>query len=316
MKIKKLLLIGGNGFIGSHLTDVLLKKNFKVTVYDKFPERFRDPIKNVNYIFKGKNYSDQLSRELLSADCIIYLASSINPALKIKTSKGILSELVPLAEVLDVIKDQNKRFIYLSSGGAVYGQNISGDKLNESLECNPKSMYGFLKLSAEALINFELKKSNTTYLILRPSNPYGPRQDPFGAQGAIGIFIRKGITNESIQLFGDPRNIIKDYIYIKDLTEAIYKSCISDANGLILNIGSGIGTSLSSLLELISYNLNSDIKTEILESRKSDVQKFILNIDSARKILDWKPSTQMEDGINWTKVFIEELIQSKNEKNK
>jgi len=135
-------------------------------------------------------------------------------------------------------------------------------------------------------------------LILRPSNPYGPRQGHFIAQGVISTFLRKIQTNESITIFGDG-NSTKDYIYIKDLINLSYELSISKENG-IFNLGSGIGTSINQIIDQIKKTTNSIPLISNIDKQIYDVDHFVLDISKTSDILGEYPLTSLADGVSKT----------------
>lgn len=297
---KNILVIGGNGFIGSHLVDHLLLNGHNIRVFDISYERFRAPLKNVDYRISNLENIPDLYEALLGIDMIFYLASGSVPSTSnVDTVSDVHKNLIPILNVLNLsVRLGIKRIIYFSSGGAVYGLP-KVLPIKEEHELNPISSYGILKASAEMYISLYEKTYNIEPLILRPSNPYGPRQGHFVAQGVISTFLRKVQQNESLTVFGDG-NSKKDYIYIKDLVELCYRLSFSDEVG-IFNLGSGIGTSLNQIIELIKkITGNNKLETDYIEKKNYDVNNFELDITKAINYLGTYQFTSLENGISNT----------------
>ena len=137
------------------------------------------------------------------------------------------------------------------------------------------------------------------YQILRISNPYGPYQNPRSGQGAVRAFLGNVLDNKKIEIWGDG-NVVRDYIYIGDVVEALYLSAIKDTGSHILNIGSGVGISLNELIDIIINVVGYKIKVKYTESRNMYVPINVLDITRAREELNWLPSTSIDDGIKKT----------------
>jgi len=135
-------------------------------------------------------------------------------------------------------------------------------------------------------------------LILRPSNPYGPRQGHFKAHGVISTFLRKAQMNEPMSVFGDG-NSMKDYIYINDLinltTELTFKGEVG-----IYNLGSGNGTSINQIIEEIKLKTKRDLKINYIEKKIYDVSNFVLDISKTSKVVGSYTYTPLEKGISET----------------
>jgi len=294
-----ILVIGGNGFIGSHLIDHLLIKGHNVRVFDISYERYRKPLASVDYRISTLDNIPDLYEALLGIDVIFHLASASVPSTSnIDTVSDINKNLIPTLNILNLsVKLGIKRIIYFSSGGAVYGNPLT-KSINEEHPLNPISSYGIVKATVEMYLSLYQRMYGIKPLILRPSNPYGPRQGHFIAQGVISTFLRKVQKNESLSVFGDG-NSKKDYIYIKDLIDLSYELSFSDEVG-VFNLGSGKGTSLNQIIEQIKVTTNHDLVINHLDKQIYDVDHFVLDITKALKKLGDFTFTPMEEGITNT----------------
>jgi len=141
-------------------------------------------------------------------------------------------------------------------------------------------------------------------LILRPSNPYGPRQGHYVAQGVISTFLRKVEMNESITVFGNGK-AEKDYIYISDLVRIVYELSMENESG-IYNIGSGIGTSLNKIIEEIKKATKKTIKINYIDKKSYDVDQFVLDNSKTMNVIEYKPLISIEVGISKTWDWLNE----------
>jgi UDP-glucose 4-epimerase len=145
------------------------------------------------------------------------------------------------------------------------------------------------------------------YVSLRFSNAYGLRQDPNGTQGAIAVFLGNIMHNMPIQIWGDG-GVIRDYIYVKDIVDACLKAVESRQNKYqVFNIGSGTGTSLNELIEIISKIIGKKIKVEYTKGRNIDTPVNILDTNRAREVFSWSPKVSIEEGIK--RVLLDDFPQ-------
>jgi UDP-glucose 4-epimerase len=251
------LVVGGNGFIGSHLVDLLLKNGHQVRVFDAINERFRKPLEHVDYRIASLENIPDLYESLLGIDVVFHLASTSVPSTSnIDPVSDIQTNLIPTLNILNMaVKLGIKRIIFFSSGGAVYGNPLT-KTVNEEHPLNPISSYGIVKATIEMYMSLYQRIYNIKPLILRPSNPYGPRQGHYIAHGVISTFLRKVLKNESLTILGDG-NARKDYIYIDDLIDICYQLSFSDETG-IYNVGTGQGTSINEITDKIKTITESD----------------------------------------------------------
>ena len=294
------LVIGGNGFIGSHLVDYLLTHGHNVRVYDITHERFRKPLDNVDYRIAPIESISDLYESLLSIDIVYHLAStSVPSSSNIDTISDVSSNLISTLQILNLlVKLDLKRFVFFSSGGAVYGNPISKQPVSEEHPVKPISSYGIVKSTIENYLFLYQKLYGLKPLILRPSNAYGPRQGHFLAHGVISTFLRKTKMNEKLTVFGDGLTV-KDYIYISDLVEVSYKLSATNKTG-IYNIGSGIGISINQIIEKIGIITMKNLIIEYIDSQIYDVNNFVLDISRIKDSFNWSPSVSLEEGIKNT----------------
>ncbi|MDO9634670.1 MAG: NAD-dependent epimerase/dehydratase family protein [Paludibacter sp.] len=295
------LVIGGNGFIGSHLVDHLLEKGHHVRVFDTVGERFRKPLKGVDYRISSLENMPDLYEALLGIEVIFHLASASVPSTSnIDTVSDIQKNLIPTLNILNLaVKLGIQRIIYFSSGGTVYG-NPSTNKVNEEHPLNPISSYGIVKATNEMYLSLFQRIYNIKPLILRPSNPFGPRQGHYMAHGVISTFLRKVMKNEELVVLGDG-SAKKDYIYIDDLIDLCYQLSFSDEEG-VFNIGTGVGTNINDIIQKIKTITNSGVKITNLEKPIYDVDHFELDISKMKQVCGDFNFTPLEVGIakTWT----------------
>jgi UDP-glucose 4-epimerase len=294
----RVLVIGGNGFVGSHVVDALVAGGLDVTVYDRSFERYRSALSSVTYV-KGdlgnKGELDHvLSKEI---DQVIHLASSTIP----KTSNDdpvfdVQSNLVETLSLLDMcVKHRVKRVIFTSSGGTVYGIPRSLP-IPEEHATQPICSYGIVKLAIEKYLALYKHLYDLDYVVLRLANPYGTRQDPSGSQGAISVFMGDMLNDRPLRIWGDG-SIVRDFVDVRDVARLYHLAVISDVESGTFNAGSGVGTSLRELIAVMAEELGVSPKILREPSRGFDVPTIVLDSEKAKRIFAWEPNIPLREGI-------------------
>ncbi len=297
-----LLLIGGAGFIGSSLVKRFVDDGtHKVVVME--PERanlsrlddFKDAIEIVNVSITNLP-TVEMCLEKYSIDVIIHLASSLIPSSTLEDYTSYITNIMmPTQAMMGMAVRKGIKFVYFSSGGTVYGNKESGI-LEEEDAKNPISYYGLSKLILEESIKFEQRSHGLRYLILRPSNPYGPGQNLYGKQGLIAVSIGNILQGKPVEIFGNG-SVIRDFIYIDDLAEIVYRLIIKGVENQVLNIGSGIGYSVKEVVECIGRHVNKKFQIVYKEGRAVDVSAMILNMHKISMFLPFSPMP-LDNGIS------------------
>jgi UDP-glucose 4-epimerase len=301
------LVLGGNGFIGSHLLDKLLAEGHRVRVFDKYEEHYRKPLPDVDYRYGDFGNRGLLMEALKDMDIVFHLISTTLP----KTSNDdpafdVQSNVIETLFLLEqCVTRQIKKIIFISSGGTIYG-NPSTLPIPENSPADPECSYGITKLTIEKYLALFNRLYGLEYTILRPSNAYGSRQNPDGIQGAISVFLGKVARGAPIQIWGDGK-VVRDYIYIDDLVDAVSKAANIKTSDIIFNIGSGKGVSLKEIIEVINQVTKCDVSVEYLAKRTFDVPEIYLDVTRAHQQLNWTAATPIEDGIKKTWDFIQSL---------
>lgn len=303
----KVLIIGGSGFVGSHIADIFLFKKWNVTVFDRQTEMYRQQISEITFEigdFRNRGQLENIiSREF---DVVVHSLSTTTP----KTSNDdpefdISSNLIETVHLLELCRYHKVgKLIYLSSGGSIYGDSDM-DSHFETDPVFPICSYAITKLAVEKYIYMYHKLHGLNYSILRISNPYGPRQNPLLHQGVISVFAYKMLSGTALQIWGDG-NVIRDYIYVSDVALACYQAATVPLDGMF-NIGSGIGISLNMIIKQLGEVTNSVPDITWLPARRLDVKKVVLDCSNAKTNLCWEPLISMEVGLKETVSWLTEF---------
>jgi UDP-glucose 4-epimerase len=300
---KRILLVGGNGFIGSHLIDELMKEGNSVRVLDRRTELFRKPITGVEYIIGSFADLFTLREAIEGCDILIHLAHSTVPLTSLNhPEEEVLDSVGAFVNMINCFKNKGiQKIVLFSSGGAVYG-NPEALPVREDDKTNPISPYGVAKLMMEKYLQMFNYLYGLKYIIVRPSNPFGPRQNYMGQQGAIPIFMKKILDDEPIQLWGG--SSIKDYLYVTDLVKAVVMLMEKGFNNSVYNISSGLGVNLRELTALIGAICGQKPRVEVVAERRYDVKETILSYEKLRLRTGWQPIKCLKDGLKQTYQWI------------
>jgi UDP-glucose 4-epimerase len=287
------LVLGANGFIGSHIVDLLKSKFSYVASFARSSYFYNGEVKS--YIGDFKN-NDALENALVGHDCVIHSISSSTPAIASADPKfDVEANLLPTIYLVQAMAKHNvRKLIYISSGGTVYG-NPKSLPVNECDALNPISIYGATKVAVENYLIILCAQFDIELAIVRPSNPFGPRQYCKGAQGLIATLLDNAIKEKPIVLF-DNGKAIRDYIYIDDFTQAIYQIIKLNAVG-IYNISSNTGYSIETITCLVEKVTGYDFERILKPKREFDSNEIVVDSTKAKTDLNWSPVVPIETGI-------------------
>ena len=292
----RVLVLGGNGFIGSHIVDELLLAGHEVSIFDRSLKIGQSPVSDIEYFYGNFSDGTRLADSLHGVDVVVHSISSTTPSTSnLDPLLDIQNNLASTVKLLQLMLSNNiKRIIYISSGGTVYGMP-SSNPVPETHALNPICSYGVVKVAIEMYLKMYAHLFGLQPMIIRPSNVYGPRQGNYGIQGSIATFMKQAFSQKKISIWGDG-TIKRDYLFVTDLAKLCRLAIDKETTG-VLNAGSGIALSLNEILDLISVEMQKDLKVEYAPSRVFDVQEIALDITLAQNIFDWQPSVAVHQGL-------------------
>jgi UDP-glucose 4-epimerase len=289
----KVLVLGGNGFIGKRLCEQLIQDGHEVYSFDMtLPVSKNDA---VHYI-EGDFFDDYMLNAVTAHMDVIYHAiCTLNPGnSEQKYMLGYERDFIQAVKLCTIVKNSGSRLIFLSSGGTVYGEQ-EFQPIPETATTVPINHYGNLKLCIENLIRTFNTHMSRKMLIVRISNPYGPGQDYKKGVGFIDAALKHAIHGESILIYGDG-NTVRDYIYIDDVCKMLTSLIGYEGSEEIFNISSGKGTSQKEILAIISGIL-PELSVEYTQARSVDVKKLVL--DNSKYMKEFPTClVNLEDGIH------------------
>ena len=302
--IQRCLVLGGGGFIGSHLCDALLAAKYTVTAFDRpVPESVAAGRAGsaVRWIYGDYQNRDDVRGAIAACDVVFHLISTTLP----KTSNDspvydINTNLVSTVNMLDLAREAGvKRIIFVSSGGTVYGPSRDALALTEAHPTNPTCSYGIVKLAIEKYLRLYNDLHGLDYSILRVSNPFGAGQRLDAAQGAITIFANLALQERPIDVWGDG-STTRDYVHISDVINALVLTLRYQGPVRLMNIGSGNGRSINDILDAISSVVGRKIHRNYLPARPFDVPSNVLDCTLASEELGWVSKMPLKEGLRQT----------------
>lgn len=298
----QVLITGGFGFIGAKLANTLSDAGHDVIVTARYGSTSSRKLRENIHVIYCDSYSDDNAMSPLynGIDVCFHLANKNTPA---ESNKDIVSDinnnLISTIKLLNALKANNVKIVYMSSGGTVYG-NTDKALMNEDDTGHPMCSYGIVKKTVEDYLHLYARLYNLKFSVIRLANVYGVGQRLGATHGAISAFIYKALTNESIEIWGDG-TVIRDYVYIDDVVTAIIAAAESNIPNATYNIGNGAGYSLNQIIEILRYTLSDkEINVNYMPGRTLDVPVNVLDISRAKNELMWFPKVDLMSGISLT----------------
>jgi len=292
----KILIIGGTGFIGNSLTEKLLEINSEVYVISRTEDslKTRD---NLHYFTCSLNQLEKLKLiiEGNRIELIIHLASTLVPSSNFNSFIKEFEEIItPTNHLIHYLGDKSIPLIFFSSGGTIYG-NSNLLPTPEPANSNPICYYGISKFLIERIILNEAKENGLKYLIIRPSNPYGVGQQKNKNQGIIPRIFDALLKNSNFEIWG--KDTIRDYIEVSDLATIIVKIISQKVYNQTLNVSTGVGTSISELINIIQKITESQLNYNIIPVEHETIEVSIPSNHNLKTIIPDLKLKSIEEGL-------------------
>lgn len=296
--MKKIIVTGGAGFIGSHLTIKLLNLGYKVTVLDNFNTGKKINLKSVE---KNKNLKivkadirneKKISKYFKGIDCVVHLAAIAEIVPSIENPEDYFTTNVNgTLNILKLLNKYNIKKIVYAASSSCYGIPKKFPT-NEDAIISPEYPYALTKYMGEELITHWAKVYGINFISLRLFNVYGPKSRTSGTYGAVfGVFLAQKLANKPFTVVGDGSQK-RDFVYVDDVVNAFVKSIKSKAKNQIFNIGSDKAYSINYLVSLLKG------KKIYIRKRPGEPDCTFADITKAKKILQWKPKYDLKKGVN------------------
>lgn len=301
MSKERILVLGANGFIGSHLVDRLAEDGYSVRAFGRFKDKVSFKASENIELFDGDflNHND-IELSLKGISKVVHLISTTNPSVSDKEPLIDLSTNVEGSVALfqKCVENGNiNQLIFTSSGGTVYGDEYPDRPFVETDQTSPVSPYGIGKLAIENYLHYFNKSHGLNYTVLRVANPYGGRQRNTRQQGIIPVIINNIANDLPVMVFGDG-NMVRDYIHIDNLIDVIAKSLSVDLKYNTYNVSSGVGVSVNQLIEVAEKVIGKKAIIEHREQPATFVQTSVLNNDRITNEMTDLHLTSLHDGLS------------------
>ena len=306
----KTLVIGGAGFIGSHLVERLLRDGHSVRVLDNLTTGKRENLaavgKDVELVVADVRHPERLQQEMRGCEVVFHQAAIVSVPYSVEHPHETLDvNLQGTLNVLDAARKEGVRRVVMASSAAIYGEDPELPK-RETMVPSPISPYGLEKLASEHYLAIWAKLFGIETVGLRYFNVFGPRQDPSSPySGVISIFVDRILKGENPTIFGDGLHS-RDFVFVADVVEANLLAGTraarppkagDKASSRVYNIGGGKRTTLNELAAALGKICGRDVKPKHAEPRAGDIRDSLADISRAREELGFEPRVPVEEGL-------------------
>lgn len=305
---KRLLVTGGAGFIGSHVSEFFLERGWSVDVIDDLSTGKREQVPAGATFHELDIRSPDAANVVRDGmfDVLVHLAAQMDVRRSVADpvhDAGV--NIVGSLNLLEALRRAGRgaacRVVFSSTGGVLYGDFVTPPN-RETFPKDPESPYAIAKLSVELYLAYYARVHGFDTVALRYGNVYGPRQDPHGEAGVVAIFCGRLLEGRPLTIYGDGLQT-RDYVYVRDVAEATFAAATRplppvgrlDARGF--NIGTGVGTPVIDIANALLAASGADVGIEYAPRRAGEQQQSFLDASKAADLLGWKATTGLADGL-------------------
>ncbi len=303
MDFMKVLVTGGAGFIGSHVTKLLLDENHQVTIVDNLSHGHKETIDSrVNFIEADLNDQTKLEEIMPGHDGVIHMASLIEVGESVKKPiEFVENNILGTIKLLEAMRKTSVKKIIFSSSACVYGQPSKTPITEDDPLGEQENPYGLTKVSMEQLCQLYHKLYNFDVIILRYFNPYGPGELHTPETHAIPNFIKATLEKQPIPLYWNGEQI-RDFIYIEDLAQA-HILPLNQVGLHIYNVGTETGIRVMDVVKEIFSLVGYEVPIDNKGDRKGDVASLVASSEKIKKELGWSAKINLREGLQKTIAF-------------
>lgn len=295
------LVVGGNGFIGSHVVDALVSRGNQVAAFDRFGRsgpQFTAP--GVLPVAGDFLNADDVARAVAGRELVVHMLSTTDPAsAENDPTVDVRTNLLSTIDLLTACADAGvRRVVFASTGGAIYGDQPRS-VFSEEDPTLPVSPYAIGKLAIEHYLRYFRRKRGLASTVVRISNPYGPRQNPAKRQGVIPIFLRRLADGQPVTVYGDG-SMVRDYVYVSDVAEMVADITLGEPEHEVYNLGSGTGYSLAEIIRSIEDVTGLPLARHHHPAPSTFVDHVTLATERFEREFPSRPTTTLAEGIRRT----------------
>jgi len=311
----RILVTGGAGFIGSHVADALLEAGHEVAVLDDLSTGHRRNVPAAARFYECDLRNDDLTRGTLRdfrPEAVCHQAAQASVAVSVRdprldASVNVLGGL-NLLEACVERGSRVQRFVFASTGGAIYGEVAEGTRADEATVPRPRSPYAIHKLAFEGLLGSYREHQKLPTTILRYANVYGPRQDPDGEAGVVAIYFAAALAGKKLRINGRKQagdaGCVRDYIYVSDVVRANLLALDGRIEQPVLNLATGEATATEELARRVCERLGVEQRFEWAPPRAGDLERSVLDGSIALRYLG--TPLPLAEGLDRTRLFFTE----------
>jgi UDP-glucose 4-epimerase len=311
------LISGGAGFIGSHVVEQFLARDYDVEILDNLSTGKRENVPAGVTLHAFDITSDEARRVVRDGryDVLCHLAAQID--VRKSVADPVFDATVNIGGSLNLLEavrasGRTTRVVFSSTGGAIYGDFVSVPTV-ESMPKDPESPYGIAKLAVEYYLAYYARVHGLDVVALRYANVYGPRQDPHGEAGVVAIFCDRILRSEALTVFGEGQQT-RDYVYAGDVARANFAAATRElprpkqVDVRAYNIGTGVETTVVELAATLQRAAGSSVPVHFAPARPGEQMRSTVNIEKAARELGWKPEVSLQDGLTKTFEFFQSRV--------
>ena len=306
-----ILVTGGAGFIGSNLADALIEEKHNVTIIDDLSTGKRRNIPRKARFHEMDIASPVVDKVFESGkfDQVFHLAAQMDVRRSVEnpSNDAEINILGGINLLQASVKHKIKRFVFSSTGGAIYGEQQQFPA-SENHAANPLSPYGISKLAFEKYLYFYNFQHGLQYVSLRYANVYGPRQNPEGEAGVVAIFCRRLLKSQEAVIYGDGGQT-RDFVYVDDIVKANLLA-MNFQSSMAFNVGTGLETDINTIFAKIKKYTGSSQERIHLDPKPGEQRRSCISNEKIKKFLGWQPTIPLEQGIEKTVAYFRTQTES------
>jgi UDP-glucose 4-epimerase len=303
------LVTGSSGFVAGHIVRRLVADGYEVTGLDVAPPRghFGTGVREVTLDIRDREGVGRLVAET-RPELVVHAAAqaSVPASMRDPRTDVEVNALGTLELAFAAAEAGTGRFVFISTGGAMHGEPPPEElPANEETPVAPMSVYGASKAAAEIYLGVVAQQRELEVSVLRPSNIYGPGQNPHGEAGVIAIVSRAMLRGEPVTLFGDGSQT-RDYVYVEDTVEAVMRA--AERTPDVCDIATGVEVSTAHVFEELARLTGYERPIEYADERPGDIQRISLDPAKAERVWDWRPTVAFDEGVARTVAWFQEQL--------